>query len=129
MLKHLQPLPISEEMLGAYLEGNLTADEVGFVETCLKSDIDMQELVDEVGYTGQDWVNEAVVDLNPEYSAYGFDDFDLPEVDGHLLAGEWNDTSEPDANGFEIANNDTEDSTLYIDEHEAMFNSDDNFEL
>lgn len=129
MLKHLEPLPISEEMLGAYLEGNLTADEVGFVETCLKSDIDMQELVDEVGYTGQDWVNEAVVDLNPEYSAYGFDDFDLPEVDGHLLDGEWNDTSEPDANGFEIANNDTEDSTLYIDEHEAMFNSDDNFEL
>ena len=129
MLKHLQPLPISEEMLGAYLEGNLTAEEVGFVETCLKSDIDMQELVDEVGYTGQDWVNEAVVDLNPEYSAYGFDDFDLPEVDGHLLDGEWNDTSEPDANGFEIANNDTEDSTLYIDEPEAMFNSDDNFEL
>lgn len=129
MLKHLQQLPVSEEMLGAYLEGNLTAEEVGFVETCLKSDIDMQELVDEVGYTGQDWVNEAVVDLNPEYSAYGFDDFDLPEVDGHLLGGEWNDTSEPDANGFEIANNDTEDSTLYIDEHEAMFNSDDNFEL
>lgn len=129
MLKHLEPLPISEEMLGAYLEGNLTAEEVGFVETCLKSDIDMQELVDEVGYTGQDWVNEAVVDLNPEYAAYGFDDFDLPEVDGHLLDGEWNDTSEPDANGFEIANNDTEDSTLYIDEHEAMFNSDDNFEL
>ena len=129
MLKHLEPLPISEEMLGAYLEGNLTAEEVGFVETCLKSDIDMQELVDEVGYTGQDWVNEAVVDMNPEYSAYGFDDFDLPEVDGHLLDGKWNDTSEPDANGFEIANNDTEDSTLYIDEHEAMFNSDDNFEL
>lgn len=129
MLKHLQPLPISEEMLGAYLEGNLTAEEVGYVETCLKSDIDMQELVDEVGYTGQDWVNEAVIDLNPEYSAYGFDGFDLPEVDGHLLDGEWNDTSEPDANGFEIANNDTEDSTLYIDEHEAMFNSDDNFEL
>lgn len=129
MLKHLESLPISEEMLGAYLEGNLTAEEVGYVETCLKSDIDMQELVDEVGYTGQDWVNEAVVDLNPEYSAYGFDDFDLPEVDGHLLDGEWNDTSEPDANGFEIANNDTEDSTLYIDEHEAMFNSDDNFEL
>ena len=48
MLKHLEPLPISEEILGAYLEGNLTAEEVGYVETCLKSDIDMQELVDEV---------------------------------------------------------------------------------
>ena len=129
MLKHLEPLPISEEMLGAYLEGNLTAEEVGYVESCLKSDVDLQELVDEVGYTGQDWVNEAVVDLNPEYSAYGFDDFDLPEVDGHLLDSEWDDTREPEVSDFDITNNDIEGSKLYVDDQEVGFNMDDNFEL
>ena len=130
MLKHLEPLPISEEMLGAYLEGNLTAEEVGYVESCLKSDIDLQELVDEVGYTGSDWVNEeAIVDLNPEYSAYGFDDFDLPEVSGHLLDSEWNDTREPEVNDFDITNNDIKESTPYVDDQEVGFNIDDNFEL
>lgn len=129
MLKHLQPLPISEEMLGAYLEGNLTADEVCYVESCLKSDVDLQELVDEIDYTGQDWVNGAIVDLNPEHYAYGFDDFDLPEVGGHLLDNEWNDTGEPEVNDFDITNNDIEESTPYVDDQEVGFNIDDNFEL
>ena len=129
MLKHLQLLPISEEMLGAYLEGNLTADEVGYVESCLKSDIDLQELVDEIDYTGPDWVNEAVADLNPEYSGYGSVDFDLPEVGGHLSDSEWDDTREPDVNDFDITNNDIEGSTLYVGDQEVGFNIDDNFEL
>lgn len=129
MLKHLEPLPISEEMLGAYLEGNLTAEEVGYVESCLKSDVDLQELVDEVGYTGSDWVNEAVVDLNLEYSGYGSDDFDLPEVGGHLLDSEWDDTREPEVNDFDIMNNDIERSKLYVDDQEVEFNMDENFDL
>ena len=129
MLKHLQPLSISEEMLGAYLEGNLTADEVCYVESCLKSDIDLQELVDEVGYAGSDWAKETVIDLNPEYSAFEFEDFDLPEVDGHLLDSEWDDTREPEVSDFDITNNDIEGSKLYVDDQEVGFNMDDNFEL
>lgn len=129
MLKHLQPLPISEEMLGAYLEGTLTAEEIGFVESCLKSDMDLQELVDEIGYTGPDWVYEAAIDLISEYPGYGSDDFDLPEVDGHLSDSEWDDTREPDVNDFDITNNDIEGSIIYVDDQEAGFNMDDDFEL
>ena len=84
MLKHLQPLPISEEMLGAYLEGNLTADEVGYVESLLETDDVLKELVDEVhdiscDFTGTD--------------SYGMRDdvedeligFQLPELDLSMI--------------------------------------------
>ena len=57
MLKHLQPLPISEEMLGAYLEGNLTADEVGYVESALQTDELLKGIVDEVNRDGIDWTS------------------------------------------------------------------------
>lgn len=59
MLKHLQPLPISEEMLGAYLEGNLTAEEVGYVESALQTDELLKGIVDEVNRDGIDWTSLA----------------------------------------------------------------------
>lgn len=59
MLKHLQPLPISEEMLGAYLEGNLTAEEVGYVESAMQTDELMKGIVDEVNRDGIDWTSLA----------------------------------------------------------------------
>ena len=52
MLKHLQPLPISEEMLGAYLEGNLTAEEVTYVDSALQTDELLKGIVDEVNRDG-----------------------------------------------------------------------------
>lgn len=55
MLKHLQPLPISEEMLGAYLEGNLTVDEAGCVESVLQTDELLRGIVDEVNRDGIEW--------------------------------------------------------------------------
>ncbi len=55
MLKHLQPLPISEEMLGAYLEGTLTAEEVGYVESALQTDELLRGIVDEVNRDGIEW--------------------------------------------------------------------------
>ena len=60
MLKHLEPLQISEEMLGAYLEGNLAADEVGYVESVLQNDELLKGIVDEVNSDGVDWVNHTV---------------------------------------------------------------------
>ena len=60
MLKHLEPLQISEEMLGAYLEGNLAADEVGYVESVLQNDELLKGIVDEVNSDGVDSVNNIV---------------------------------------------------------------------
>lgn len=59
MLKHLQPLPISEEMLGAYLEGNLTTEEVWYVESALQTDELLKGIVDEVNRDGIDWTSLA----------------------------------------------------------------------
>ena len=36
MMKHIKPLPISEEMLGAYLEGNLAQNYAQYIELMLK---------------------------------------------------------------------------------------------
>lgn len=89
MLKHLQPLPISEEMLGAYLEGNLSVEEVGYVESVLQSDRDVMGLVDEVGDLGMDWMRDFVGDSEFELPADMLIDFDIPGVNMHLLDSEW----------------------------------------
>lgn len=129
MLKHLQPLPISEEMLGAYLEGNLTADEAGYVESCLKSDMDLQELVDDVGYTGPDWINENINDSNLIYLDDVLTDFELPDAGLHSIDSEWMKVEEQEVNGFEVTNDDAEGITIYLDVQDMGFNMDDNLEL
>ena len=130
MLKHLQPLPISEEMLGAYLEGNLTAEEVGLVESLLELDKDLQELVDEVGTVSSDWIRENPDDSNQIFSDEVLNDFDLPEVGIHLNGGEW----EHAENGlgmddFDTIYNDAETSSIYIDDQDSGFNIDEAFDL
>ena len=47
MLKHLQPLPISEEMLGAYIEGNLSMEEMNLVESILNQDVSDEDFLTE----------------------------------------------------------------------------------
>lgn len=84
MLKHLQPLPISEEMLGAYLEGNLTADEVRFVESCLESDDILKGLVDEIDDVSGEWTDILINDFNPE-SEQDLEDFLLPEIGFNII--------------------------------------------
>lgn len=76
MLKYLQPLPVSEEMLGAYLEGNLSAEEVSYVESFLQTDMNLKELVEEVG------------EINADDA---LSDFELPEVNPRLIDDEWED--------------------------------------
>ena len=84
MLKHLQPLPISEEMLGAYLEGNLTADEVGYVESFLETDDVLKGLVDEIDVFQDDWT-----DIHENDSDFVFeqeiDNFILPEIGLNMI--------------------------------------------
>lgn len=130
MLKHLQPLPISEEMLGAYLEGNLTADEVGYVESFLELDKDLQELVDEVGTISSDWLSENIDDSNLMCSDDVLNDFDLPEVGIHLTDSEWEDPQGGSVGyDFDAKLSDIENSTIYIDDQDAGFNIDESFEL
>jgi len=130
MLKHLQPLPISEEMLGAYLEGNLTADEVGFVESVLESDKGLQELVDEVGTVSSGWLSENIEDSNLIYSDEVLNDFDLPEVGIHLTDSEWDDAQDGSAgNDFDDTLSDNETSAIYVDDQGCGFNIDEGFEL
>lgn len=130
MLKHLQPLPISEEMLGAYIEGNLTAEEVGFVESVLELNKGLQELVEEVGTVSSDLLSENLEDSNPIYSDEVLNDFDLPEVGIHLTDSEWKDAEEGlGGDDFDAKYSDAENSTIYIDDQDAGFNIDGNFEL
>ena len=130
MLKHLQPLPISEEMLGAYLEGNLTADEVGYVEALLELDKDLQELVGEVGTISSDWLSENLDDSNLICSDDVLNDFDLPEVGIHLTGGDWEEAEEGlGGDDFEVIYNDAEIPAIYIDDQETSFNIDEGFEL
>ena len=88
MLKHLEPLQISEEMLGAYLEGNLAADEVGYVESVLQNDELLKGIVDEVNSDGVDWVNHTVnTSTCPDMDLIL--DFNIPEVPAlTILTGE-----------------------------------------
>lgn len=130
MLKHLQPLPISEEMLGAYLEGNLTAEEVGYVESVLQLDKGLQGLVDEVGTVSSDWISENFADSNLIYSGEVLNDFDLPEVGIHLTDSEWEDAQEGLlGDDFDTTLSDDETSAIYVDDQGCGFNIDEGFEL
>lgn len=130
MLKHLEPLQISEEMLGAYLEGNLTAEEVGYVEALLVLDKDLQELVGEVGTISSDWLSENLDDSNLICSDDVLNDFDLPEVGIHLTGGDWEEAEEGlGGDDFEVIYNDAEIPAIYIDDQETSFNIDEGFEL
>ncbi len=79
MLKHLQPLPISEEMLGAYLEGNLTAEEVGYVESALQTDELLKGIVEEVNSDGIELVENSLG------QGLCVIDFQLPELTSNAI--------------------------------------------
>lgn len=75
MLKHLEPLPISEEMLGAYIEGNLSLDEIQVVEQVIQSDNNFSNFVNELSLDNTLEQNFFVEDC-----PIGEDDFNLPEI-------------------------------------------------
>lgn len=53
MIKYIKPLPVSEEMLGAYLEGNLSKYESLKIEEMMQSNVFFKEFVDEVSSLGE----------------------------------------------------------------------------
>ena len=75
MIKIINPLPISEEMLGAYLEGNLSLEESRYVEDMIGKDDDLQAFVGDV--TMLDVDNEvSIYDECPDFDTV----FELPEI-------------------------------------------------
>ena len=67
MMKQIKPLSISEEMLGADLEGNLSLEEARYVENLIGEDDDLQTFVGDL----------TTLDVNNEASVYDdYPDFD-----------------------------------------------------
>lgn len=75
MIKHIKPLPISEEMLGAYLEGNLTQSDATYVEQMLQGNDDLSTFVNELSVSDDLMSNYQVEEL-PSFE----NDFTLPEI-------------------------------------------------
>lgn len=74
-MKYIKPLPISEEMLGAYLEGNLSSAEVAKVEEIMNLDKEFRDFVDEVSVADPD-IKESIYDTYPNFDM----EFELPEL-------------------------------------------------
>ena len=75
MIKHIKPLPISEEMLGAYLEGSLSSHDAEYVEQMLQRDCNLSSFVNELSMSESMEANcltGNVLDLEC--------DFELPEI-------------------------------------------------
>lgn len=75
MIRHIERLPISEEMLGAYLEGNLTEQEAQQVERLVESSDTFSEFMDELSLSDDLTLNYSVDDI-PSFG----DDFLLPDI-------------------------------------------------
>lgn len=85
-LDKLMELPVSEEMLGAYMEGNLYEDEMNRIDTLVSTNPDMEELV-----AISDKVDEDIQVYMQDEFAYEADmtaledcDFDLPNLEADL---------------------------------------------
>lgn len=79
MIKHIKPLPISEEMLGAYLEGNLAQHDAKYVEQMLQGDNDLSAFVKELSESDNLTSNYLLEDM-PSLE----NDFTLPEISTEL---------------------------------------------
>lgn len=75
MIKHIKPLPISEEMLGAYLEGNLAQSDAIFVEQMLRSNNEFSAFVEELSVS-----DDLTSNYRMEYIPSFENDFTLPEI-------------------------------------------------
>ena len=80
MNKILNPLPISEEMLGAYLEGNLSVSEAIKVESVLENDTNFSRFVSEI--TPSEEIKEcSIFDDEPDF----INNFELPNIPGFIV--------------------------------------------
>lgn len=76
MIKYIKPLPISEEMLGAYLEGNLSAEEAQCIEQLIETDECLSGLLDDVEELTLMEGTDSIYDDFPDFG----EDYMLPEI-------------------------------------------------
>ena len=76
MMNEFKPLPISEEMLGAYIEGNLSLEDAQYVGQIMQTDGGLLQLFEEVS------LSEVLDDTASIYDERPFFDtnFQLPEL-------------------------------------------------
>lgn len=75
MIKHIKPLPISEEMLGAYLEGSLAQSDAQYVELMLQDNDELSAFVEELSVS-DDLTSDYPMEDIPNFE----NDFTLPEI-------------------------------------------------
>ena len=75
MIKHIKPLPISEEILGAYLEGNLAQSDAQYVELMLQDNDELSAFVEELSVS-DDLTSDYPMEDIPSFK----NDFTLPEI-------------------------------------------------
>lgn len=75
MIKHIKPLPISEEILGAYLEGNLSQNDAQYVEQMLHDNDELSAFVEELSVS-DDLTSDYPMEDIPSFE----NDFILPEI-------------------------------------------------
>ena len=75
MIKHIKPLPISEEMLCAYLEGNLAQSDAQYVELMLQDNDELSAFVEELSVS-DDLTSDYPMEDIPSFE----NDFTLPEI-------------------------------------------------
>ena len=75
MIKHIKPLPISEEMIGAYLEGNLAQSDAQYVEQMLQGNDELSAFVEELSVSDDLTSDYPMKDI-PSFE----NDFTLPEI-------------------------------------------------
>lgn len=81
MIKYIKPLPVSEEMLGAYLEGNLSQNDAQYVEQMLQDNDELSAFVNELSVSDNLTSNYLMEDI-PSLE----NDFALPEVSTEIGA-------------------------------------------
>lgn len=81
MIKSILYPSISEEILGAYLEGNLSEDETRLIDSMLEYDNELDGLVDELRIEDLDFADaETIPNIYDDYPYFGTE-FELPEVE------------------------------------------------
>ncbi len=75
MMKNITPLPISEEMLGAYLEGNLSQYEMNCIESVIQSNSSLADFVNEISVEDMD-LDVSIYDEIPNFDNF----FELPQI-------------------------------------------------
>ena len=75
MIKHITPLPISEEMLGAYLEGNLAQHDAKYIEQLLQGNDELSAFVENLSVS-DDLTSDYRMEDIPSFG----NDFNLPEA-------------------------------------------------